>query len=221
MEVAAARTRAVTTAAGNMSMSASYAFHFALLHRAFDALRVGMQVEKRVFSAISSVHETTMHYTEHADLALPSGDAILHPRAAKRTPYLLQYSVREVGTFADLLMLPQVVPAVAALAIGIVAVTYATKSRALIVSATGSLRTSILPYAWRRRCTIQVAMLVVALIVACWKTLVTQNALPPCTFASRAPMLLGVIAVENLATRQMLTGDALFPTPMWSITVDC
>ena len=74
MEVAAARTRAVTTAAGNISMSASYAFRFALLHRAFDALRVGMQVETVALSVVSSVH--TLTNTEHANVASQSGDAM-------------------------------------------------------------------------------------------------------------------------------------------------
>ena len=57
-------------------MSANYAGLFGLLQPGFNALRVGVQVDKRVFSAISSVHETTMNSTEHADLALQSGDAM-------------------------------------------------------------------------------------------------------------------------------------------------
>ena len=57
-------------------MSAKHAGLFGLLQPGFNALRVGMQVDKRVFSAISSVHETTMTSTAHADLALQSGDAV-------------------------------------------------------------------------------------------------------------------------------------------------
>ena len=76
MELGAARTRAVTTAAGSISMCATYAILIALLHRAFDALRVGVQVETVAFSAISSVHDMRNKFTEHAGLALHSGDAM-------------------------------------------------------------------------------------------------------------------------------------------------
>ena len=76
MKLGAPRTHAVTAAARSISMSASYAGLFGLLQPGFNALRVGVQVERRVLSAISSVHETTMNSTEHADLALQSGDAM-------------------------------------------------------------------------------------------------------------------------------------------------
>ena len=76
MKLGAPRTHAVTAAARSMSMSANYAGLFGLLQPGFNALRVGMHVDKRVLSAISSVHETTMNSTEHADLALQSGDAM-------------------------------------------------------------------------------------------------------------------------------------------------
>lgn len=76
MKLGAPRTHAVTAAASSISMSAHYAGLFGLLQPGFNALRVGMHVDKRVLSAISSVHETTMNSTEHADLALQSGDAM-------------------------------------------------------------------------------------------------------------------------------------------------
>ena len=73
MKQGAPRTRAVTTAARSISMSAICAGLFGLLQPAFSALRAGMQVETRVFSAITCVHDMTQINTERADLVSQRG----------------------------------------------------------------------------------------------------------------------------------------------------
>ena len=73
MELDTARIRAVTITAESISMSATHAVLFGLLHRAFNALRVGMQVETRVFPAITGVHDLREINTARADLVSRRG----------------------------------------------------------------------------------------------------------------------------------------------------
>ena len=61
-------------------MSVIYAGLFGLLQPALSALRAGMQVETRVFSAITSVHTMTEINAERADLVSRRGVALLATR---------------------------------------------------------------------------------------------------------------------------------------------